>query len=310
MSNSIKSFYANFERGEAKRPVPLLSASEIEESLLPFRAGRRLVLDKLLQRIAQGDGLVNPFLLLSRFFVRIKSADSILEKIRRKGIVITHPSEISQKLPDILGFRIITENIDEMETIDRFLNEQFEIVSRLDKVTERGEFGDRGIEYSLRHHVDGVVYPFELQLRTFLQHYWSSQSFHLFHKTPRETALSCQDALLSLSQALDHAEQVAGRIPQSPTINARSSLWNELPIRSRVHLIAVEPGEQFALHVVVPLSGNDQQDHDASVSQKLQIYAAYPGSAIVECSCLHFLSFILNEPQVRVPVDRLGKVVW
>jgi len=292
--------------------MALLSIPEIEQSLFPFRVGRRLILDKLLQRIVQDDSLVNPFLVISRLFVRLKSADSVLEKIKRQGITINNTSELPQKLPDILGFRIITEKTSELKTIDRFLNDHFEVVSRLDYLTQPGEFGYRGIEYSLRHHVDGVVYPFEVQLRTFLQHYWTSQSFHLFHKKPRETALQYQDALLSLSQTLESAEQATERITGTAprTGRVKSVSWTELPVCTRIHLVVVEPGERFAADVVLSLSGNDQNDHNSTVDQKLEIYTTYPGCALVECSCLHFLSFILNEPQVWVPVGRLGKVGW
>jgi len=117
---------------------------------------------------------------------------------------------------------------------------------------------------------------------------------------------------LSLSQALERAEQAAERLSDGVLVSSQdgSSVWSELPLRTRIHLVIVLPGEQFAAHVVQPLSGNDQEDHDAIVSRKLELYAPYLDSAIVECSCLHFLSFILNEPHVLVSVDRLGKVVW
>src|SRR5574341_978516 len=131
--------------------MTLLSIPEIEKNLLPFRIGRRLVLDKLLTLIIRGEGVLNPFLILTRFFGRLKSADSILEKIKRMGIIIADVAEITEKITDILGFRIITENVDELYTIEQFLNTQFEVVSRQDQMSKRGEFGSRGIEYSLRY---------------------------------------------------------------------------------------------------------------------------------------------------------------
>jgi len=286
--------------------------SDIEKALLPFRSGRRRVLDKFLHRIAEGDGIADPFLMFSRFFVRIKSADSILEKIKRKGIVIANTAEIPEKIPDILGFRIIAENMDELKAIERFLTESFEVVSRSDQTVEPTEFGYRGIEYSLRYHADGAVYPFEIQLRTFLQHYWTSQSFHLFHKQPRETALKYRDVLLSLSRVLERAEMEAKRISDSLPVHDRGNAitWKELPLRTRTHIVVVAPGEQFVTHFVQPLTGDDLEDSNAIVNQKLGFYDSHPGSAIVECSCLHFLSFALNEPQVHIPMDRWGKVVW
>ena len=289
----------------------LLSVSDIEEALLPFRSGRRLVLDKLVNRIVRAEGIAKPFLLLSRLFGRLKSADSILEKIKRKGITIRSSAELPQKVPDILGFRIIVETIAELRAIDLLLSDQFEVISRVDQIDSPSEFGGQGIEYSLQYHAGSVVYPFELQARTFLQHYWASRSFHLFYKKPREAALKYQDALLALSEALQRAESVAERLDEGrpPLAAAENCTCNAAPLRSRVHLVVVEPGERFAEHVVQPLSGDDQTDHAALVAQKMKLYTANPGSAIVECSCLNFLSFMLNESHVYVPANRIDRLM-
>ena len=77
------------------------------------------------------------------------------------------------------------------------------------------EFGERGMEYSARYHTDKVVYQFELQLRTFLQHYWAGQSFHLFHKQPRECAVERKGLLVEFSEALARAEDCAQKRRQS-----------------------------------------------------------------------------------------------
>ena len=108
--------------------MPLFTSAEIEQFLLPQRMARRLILTSLLEYIVSSECLTNPFLLLSRLFVRLKSADSILEKIQRKGLIVRSVPEIGQVMDDLLGFRIITENLEELWAIDQFLMETFEVM--------------------------------------------------------------------------------------------------------------------------------------------------------------------------------------
>lgn len=284
-----------------------LSLSEVEHALLFFRTGRRLVLERLLQQLIRAKQVAQPFLLFSRLFGRLKSGDSILEKIKRKGIDIQSPAEIPDKIPDVLGFRVIVESPDELDAVDSILEESFDIVSRTDRTEAPDEFGGRGIEYSLRYSSDGTSYPFEVQSRTYLQHYWAARSFHLFHKQPRDAALAHKDALLELSELLQRAESLAGQLDERRMRAAQieAATWTAEPLRRRVHLIVVLEGERFESHETLELSGDDLADHDRIVSRKLALYDIYKEAAIVEATCLNFSSFLLNEPHVHVPVERM-----
>lgn len=291
--------------------MSLPSIADIEHALLPFRIGRRLVLAKLVERIAQGEGLGDPFLLLSWLFGRLKSADSILEKAQRKGIALASVAEIPEKIRDVLGFRIIVEHSTELQVLDSFLSHQFEVIHRSDQSAEPGEFGQLGIDYSLRYHAGGAVYPFELQLRTFLQHYWTGQSFHLFHKKPRELALEHKRTLLELSQTLQRAEQPASRLATTvPTAQATTPAWRRLPLCREIRLIVVETGERFAAQFVLPISGNDLAEHETIVARKLELYETHRGAAIVECCCLNISSLLLNEPHLYVPGEHMERAVF
>lgn len=55
-------------------------------------------------------------------------------------------------------------------------------------------------------------------------------------------------------------------------------------------------------------SHNDNVDHDALVAARVKLYASLPGCAVVECSCLDFSTFLLNEAHIRVPMDRLTAI--
>ncbi|HEY1754331.1 MAG TPA: RelA/SpoT domain-containing protein [Bryobacteraceae bacterium] len=285
-----------------------LSYREIEESLAGFREGRQLIVPVLLGGLADRRACADRFLALSRFFCRLKSADSIVEKARRKGIDIDAPKDISDRMTDILGFRVIVTDQRELRAIDAFLRETFEIVQVDDRNATPGEFGDRGIEYSARYRSNGVLYPFELQLRTFLQHYWASRTFHLFHKKPRELALAHQDTLKMFSASLAEAEeQIEHLVAELPTENWGDKRADVGLITKEVHLVVVEPGEQFAAHLTQALTGQAAEDHAAIVEKKMVLYEQFPRAAIVECVCMGFLAFHLNEPLVEVPIDRVSR---
>ena len=195
-----------------------LNKSDVEEVLLVFRTCRRVVLNDIVQRVGRGQGIRNPFLTLSRLFARIKSADSVLEKMGRKGITVSSALEIPQKITDILGFRIIVERLEEARLIRRFLEERFEVTSVADQLEHSGKLGERGLELGLRCQVGNDICPFEIQVRTFLQHYWATQTFHLFHKKAAEVALKHRDVLISLSDSLDSADRAVEGLDDSRAV--------------------------------------------------------------------------------------------
>jgi ppGpp synthetase/RelA/SpoT-type nucleotidyltranferase len=292
--------------------VDALRFDEIEYSLRPFRVGRRLIFDRILASLSSSNEVQAPALLLSRLFVRLKSADSILEKIKRKQLPVQSAADIPTLLDDILGFRLIAENQSELLFLDRFLTSTFTVKSVL-RQTPNQQFGEQSINYSLVYEQGGQSFPFEVQLRTFLQHYWSGHSFFLFHKSDSEAARLHRDDLLAFSDALRTAENLAEKIQNKKPGNPDASAavhWQKWKIRNRVHLMIIEPLEQFVEHQVVPLSGNDEEDHHAIVAAKIAGYAEHPGAAIVECLCANFTAYLLNEPQVNVSPEFLEKAIW
>jgi ppGpp synthetase/RelA/SpoT-type nucleotidyltranferase len=265
---------------------------------------------ELLKALAGAQGIARPSLLLTRFFCRIKSADSILEKAKRKGIITDSPEQLADKFTDILGIRVIVETPEELLALDRLIGSLFEVVWRLDETQSPSEFGERGIKYDLRYHADGAVHLFELQTRTFLQHFWASRSFHLFHKKENEVATKHRSTLLALSEALECAEQLAAKLDQSQPVypGANKHEYDAKTLWSRVNLVVVKPGECFYCQMTQNLSGDDRKDHEETVARKLQLYRDHPGAAIVECCCFDFSTFMLNEPHVIIPTDRFLKL--
>jgi ppGpp synthetase/RelA/SpoT-type nucleotidyltranferase len=258
--------------------------------------------------------LKNKFLLLSRLFTRLKSADSILEKIRRKNLTVHSVSEIGQVMDDLLGLRIITEDLEELWAFDKFLTNSFEVRTRLDKIDPPGQFGYRSIEYGLIYRDGGMEIPFEVQLRTFLQHYWAMSSFFLFHKASPDKAQAHEEVLCSLSKFLAEAEQYASQLlsqRERPLSKSKSKpAIDRLPLHSLINLMVIKPGEQFARHEKISMSGDNLQDHHSIVERKVSLYEQYPEAAIVECSCMNFATFALNEPHVVILPESIEQITW
>lgn len=288
--------------------------SQIEMSLFDHRIARRSIQTLLLEHIVTSKELKNKFLLLSRLFVRLKSADSILEKIRRKNLAVHSVSEIRQVMDDLLGLRIITEDLGELWAFDNFLTSSFEVKSRTDKIDLPGQFGYRSIEYGLIYRDSDMEVPFEVQLRTFLQQYWVNSSFFLFHKASLDKALAHEETLNSLSKSLADAEQLASQLSaQQERLVHEVKLCpsvERLPLYSQVNLMVIQPGEYFTHHEKISLTGNDLLDHQNIVERKISLYEKYPDSAIVECTCMDFATYALNEPHVVISPDKLDQIAW
>jgi ppGpp synthetase/RelA/SpoT-type nucleotidyltranferase len=290
-----------------------LNYLDVENSLLYFRTGRRILLDRVLETIDASSDIGDPALLLSRLFVRLKSADSIIEKIQRKKIPVQRAEDIPRALNDIIGLRFIVENQAELSFFDRWLSTTFEVKARVDHATDTHGYGDRTLEYVLTYERDGIVYPCEVQLRTFLQNYWAGHSAFLFHKADPDRAAPHRNNLLASSEALHSAEHLV-EIIQEPGLRKQTDdltpNWQAWPIRSRVHLMVVKPHEQFVEQQIVALTGNDAEDHHRIVAAKVACYQKYTDATIVECLCANFTAFLLNEPQIYVGSQYLGKVIW
>jgi len=284
----------------------------IEEYLQYFRTCRRLLLALLFDQLMGSNLIVDPILALSRLFVRLKSADSIVEKLNRKNIHLDSLSQLADKMPDILGCRIVLATLDELHAVNQFVSAAFEIVSSKVHITESDEFGGRGIEHQVLYHVNGDVYPIALQLRTFLQHYWAASTFHLFHKRPREIALAHQSALRILGDALYTAELSLRSFPVGNAVSGTKShsVWLENPMISNVHLISVELGERILRHTSIALTGDGQVDHNTIAANKMRLYSEFPHSVIIECSCLDLASLMFNEPQLRLCAENFNAVYF
>lgn len=128
---------------------------------------------------------------ISNITSRIKTLNSFLDKIHRKGY-----KKPFLENTDFVGVRIVYIYRDEFDIIDRFINQEFNVIEEYNKNKDLGydRFGYDAIHYLIKIHPDykGARYEeikdvvCEIQVRTILQDAWALVSHHLEYKQENE----------------------------------------------------------------------------------------------------------------------------
>jgi len=117
---------------------------------------------------------------------RLKNPGSVKDKMIKKGIGL---EQLREQILDIIGFRIIVHFLEDIPDIIAALrklpglelseDERFE-----DYITKPKITGYRSIHINAAYHSEGggVQVPFEIQIRTTLQHAWATKSHLLVYK--------------------------------------------------------------------------------------------------------------------------------
>ena len=82
---------------------------------------------------------------------------------------------------------------------------------------------------------------------------------------------------------------------------------NIKPLTDKIYLIVIEPIEKFVMYKTIPLLGDPELDHKNIVEEKMNLYNQYKNCTIVECSCINFNTYSMNENQVNIPINRINE---
>ena len=140
---------------------------------------------------------------------RIKTVDSIVEKLKRRGFEVTIDN-IYAHIQDVAGVRVICNYLDDICYLRSLLarNENFKIIRAVNYIKEPKESGYRTLHL-----------PVEIQLRTIAMDMWASLEHELRYKSQRDFSPSdaarlrlCSDAISEIDREMQDIYQ--GRGPE------------------------------------------------------------------------------------------------
>ena len=148
---------------------------EYQSNLQRFKEVEQTVKQKL------SDTFREAGLLVAAIESRVKAYDSLAGKLELKGQKYKSLADIT----DILGLRVITFYIDDVDKVASAVEKLFEIdwENTIDKrkIHEIDSFGYLSLHYICS--VPGFPYRFEIQMRTLLQHAWANMDHDTGYKS-------------------------------------------------------------------------------------------------------------------------------
>ena len=150
---------------------------------------------------------------------RIKSLDSIVDKLRRRGYDVTIDN-IYAHIQDLAGIRVICNYMDDIYSLRSLLTrfESFRVIREVDYIKEPKPSGYRSLHLVVNVPIvisEGtMVLPVEIQLRTIAMDMWASLEHELRYKSDRkftdEDAARlrlCSDAISEIDQEMQDIYQ-------------------------------------------------------------------------------------------------------
>ena len=148
---------------------------------------------------------------------RIKSLESITEKLQRRGLAVTIDN-IYAHIQDVAGIRVICNYLDDIYYMRRLLTrtESFGIHRETDYIKEPKETGYRSLHLILDVPIvisEGTLHlPVEVQLRTIAMDIWASLEHELRYKSDRNFSDSDAARLRLCSEAIGEIDREMQRI--------------------------------------------------------------------------------------------------
>ncbi|MBQ8567917.1 MAG: GTP pyrophosphokinase family protein [Oscillospiraceae bacterium] len=138
---------------------------------------------------------------------RIKSPESILGKLNRKGIPLSAEA-VKANLYDIAGVRVICQYIDDIYTLAGLLaaHDDIELLKTKDYIKNPKPNGYRSLHIVVNVPVflsTGKEYaPVEIQIRTMAMDFWASLEHELHYKTGKKVSRELSDELFRCAETI------------------------------------------------------------------------------------------------------------
>ena len=150
---------------------------------------------------------------------RIKTLDSIVEKLQRRGHAVTIDN-IYAYVQDVAGIRIICNYLDDIYYLRSLLtrNESFRVIQEVDYIKTPKPSGYRSLHLIVEVPIvisEGTLHlPVEIQLRTIAMDMWASLEHELRYKSDRQFTEQdaarlrlCSDAISEIDQEMQDIYQ-------------------------------------------------------------------------------------------------------
>lgn len=157
---------------------------------------------------------------------RIKTADSIIEKLYRKQLSVSIYG--IEKLQDIGGLRVICRYINDIYDIAKMLlmHEDITLIRQSDYIKNPKPNGYRSLHLIVNvpvYQKDGMVLiPIEIQIRTIAMDMWASLEHNLHYKADQEVSESVNERLKKCAESIAETDLEMQRIYQELNIK-----WNQ-----------------------------------------------------------------------------------
>ena len=141
---------------------------------------------------------------------RVKSINSILEKMQRKNISW---EELEEKVEDIAGVRIICQFYEDIEKVADLIRNRsdMQVLEIKDYVTHMKESGYRSYHMIIGvpiYYMDGMeYYPVEIQFRTISMDFWAAMEHRICYKSQPFNEIEMKNAFLQYSEILEKMEK-------------------------------------------------------------------------------------------------------
>ena len=149
---------------------------------------------------------------ISSISSRIKSRESIIYKMKKKGLPMT-VSALINNIHDIAGVRVVCPFIEDVYYVARMLVKQHdvEVLEVKDYIREPKENGYRSLHVIITVEVDFAEasrkVPVEIQIRTIAMDFWASTEHQLRYKKDKEFTQEVQDKLKNCADIMAKADQ-------------------------------------------------------------------------------------------------------
>lgn len=154
---------------------------------------------------------------ISNISSRVKSKESILYKVQRKGLPMTG-SMVFRYIQDIAGVRVVCPFMEDVYYVARMLVKQkdIEVIEVKDYIREPKPNGYRSlhliiyVEVNFAESVHKI--PVEIQIRTIAMDFWASTEHQLRYKKDREFSEDAQEKLKKCADIMAEADRIMQEI--------------------------------------------------------------------------------------------------